>query len=119
MIKSSMLNNVRHSAMIRPLSHLSTVAVEPVLKFQDPIPAPGIGSFWLRLQNSLVQNIRKDPSIISITRLPNKLSLWMRNQNFRLQFHHLKVFSSGSRLAKLFRFRLRDTDPGPQPCGIY
>ena len=113
-----MLNNVRHSAMIRPVSHLRTVAVEPVLEFHDPAPAPGIESFWLRLHNSLVQNIRKN-SIISITRLPNKLSLWMRNPNFRLQFHHLKVFSSGSNLAKLFWFRLRDTDPGPQPCGIY
>jgi len=91
MIKSSMLNNVRHSAMIRPVSHLGTVAVEPVIKFQDPAPAPGIESFWLRLQNNLVQNIRKKTPL-SITRLPNKLSLWMRNPNFRLHFHHLKVF---------------------------
>ena len=59
MIKSSMLNNVRHSAMIRPVSHLRTVAVEPVLKFHDPAPSPGVESFWLRLQNNLVQNIRK------------------------------------------------------------
>jgi len=54
-----MLNNVRHSALIRPVSHLGTVTVEPVLKFQDPAPAPGIESFWLRLQNNFVQNIRK------------------------------------------------------------
>jgi len=119
MIKSSMLNNVRHSAMIWPVSHLGTVVVEPVLKFQDPALAPGIESFCLRLQNNLVQNIRKKNSITSIIRLPNKLSQWMRNPNLRLHFHHLKVFSSGSSLAKLFRFRLRDTDPGPQPCGIY
>jgi len=59
MIKSSLLNNVHHSAMIRSVSHLRTVAVEPVLKFQDPAPAPGIERFWLRLQNNLVQNIRK------------------------------------------------------------
>ena len=58
MIKSSLLNNVHHSAMIRSVSHLRTVAVEPLLKFQDPAPASGIESFWLRLQNNLVQNIR-------------------------------------------------------------
>jgi len=31
-----------------------------------------------------------------ITRLPHKLSLWNRNPNFRLRFHHLKVFGSDS-----------------------
>jgi len=42
MITSSLLSNVRHRAMITPASPLRTKAVEPVLKFQAPVPAPGI-----------------------------------------------------------------------------
>jgi len=42
MITSPLLSNVRHRAMITPVSPLRTRAVEPVLKFQAPAPAPVI-----------------------------------------------------------------------------
>jgi len=44
-----LLSNVRHRAMITPVSPLRTTAAEPVLKFQAP--APGVKIFWLRLQH--------------------------------------------------------------------
>ena len=42
MITSPLLNNVRHRAMKTPVSLLRSKAVEPVLKFQAPVPTPGI-----------------------------------------------------------------------------
>jgi len=39
---TSLLSNVRQSAVITQVSSLRTKAVEPVLKFQAPDPAPGI-----------------------------------------------------------------------------
>jgi len=71
-------------------------------------PAPTSRSVWLRfrLQNNLVQKIRKKHCIICITRLSHKLSLWIRNPNFRLRFHHLKVFGSDSRHSKLLQLQL-------------
>ena len=74
------------------------------------VPAPTSRSFWLRLQNNLVQKIRKKHCIICMTRLPHKLSLWIRNPNFRLWLriwlHHLKDFGSGSSHPKLLWLRI-------------
>jgi len=68
-------------------------------------------SFWLWLQNNLVQKIRKKHCIICITRLPHKLFLCKRNPNFRLQLHYPKAFGSGSSYLKLLGLR----GPAPQP----
>jgi len=90
--------------------------VELVVKFQAPAPALCVvflGAFWLRIQNNLVQKIKKH-HIICISSLPHKLFLWKRNPNFRLQFHHLKVFGSGFSHPKLLL--LRAAAPPPQPC---
>jgi len=57
----------------------------------------------------------KKHHIICISRLPHKLrhkiSLWNRNPNFRLRFHHLKVFGSGSSHPKLLLLRLHLHSP--------
>ena len=51
MITSPLLSNVRHRAMIMPVSPLRTKAVELVLKLGAPAPASGINILWLRLQH--------------------------------------------------------------------
>jgi len=122
---------VRHKAMITPVSlcvprlrsRYSNFRLRLQLRASSLYflaPAPTSRSFWFRLQNKLFQKIRKKHCIVCITRLPNKLSLWMQNPNFRLRFHHPKVFGSGSSLAELFWLRLQqDPAQGPQPYCVY
>jgi len=71
-------------------------------------PAPTSKSFWLRLQNNLVQKVRKKRVIYITTCFTHKLSPWNRNPNFRLRLHHLKVFGSGSSHPKLLGLRLHN-----------
>jgi len=98
-------------------SPLRTKVVEPVLKFQAT--APDIYIFWLWLQHldsrrfgsgsgsrAIWSKISEKKFIICITRLSPKLSLWIRNPNFRLRLQHLKVFGSGSCHPKLLQLRL-------------
>ena len=74
-------------------------------------PAPTSRSFWLRLQNNLVQNIRKTfYGFICVTRLPHKLSLWIRNPNFRLRLHP-KVLAPAPAIQNCFGSGIRFHSP--------
>ena len=55
-----LLSNVRHRAMITPVSPLCITAVEPVLELQAPTLPLSIQIVWLRIQNKLVQKIKKN-----------------------------------------------------------
>jgi len=92
------------------LTLVNTEAVEPELQFPGsgsnfkhlnflvPAPAPTSKRFWLRMQNYLVHDNRKNITEICTTRVPHKLGLWDGSPNFgvRLRLHQLKVFGSGS-----------------------
>jgi len=66
-------------------------------------------NFWLRIRRQPLKVLVLAPAperfgplktnnywIISTTGLLHKLCLWNGNSNFRLRFHHSKVFGSGS-----------------------
>jgi len=74
-----------------------------LLTFLDPALPPTSRNFWLRLQNNLVQKIKKNRNIC-ITCMPQKQYLLNRNLNLRIRLHNLKIFGSGH--PKLLGLRL-------------
>ena len=97
MLTSLFLSKVRHKAMTTAISLLCTNAVELIsgsssghLNFLAS--ARTSRGLCLRLHNNLVQKIRKKHCIICIIRLPNKLSLWIRNLNLWPRGRELFIF---------------------------
>ena len=59
MVSFPLLSNVRHRAMITPVSPLWITAVEPVLELHTPTLPPSIRIFWLRPQH--LEALAPDP----------------------------------------------------------
>jgi len=69
-----------------------------------PLQLQASDLFWLRLQNDLVQWRQKNNALFVQLACPQTtVCLWDRNQNFRLQPRHLKVFGSGHSNLLVFR----------------
>ena len=122
MVTSPLLSNVRHRAMISPVSPLRNKVVEPVLQifgsacssghliFLDP--APTSRNFWLQLRNNLVQKIRKKTLYYLYSSLPPQTTFVDPKPKFQVPVPPSKSFWLRLQPSKIA------STPAPQLCCV-